>query len=173
SSNDLLAYWADDPRTDVIVLYLESFGNPRRFARMAPDVAQRKPIIAVKSGRSAAGSRAAASHSAALATSDIAVEALFEQAGVIRANTLQERAQLRVRGLGQDEQGLKASVDPSESQVQEMVETVLTPAHPDPLEPLLNQPCARTLHHPRAQRQAQCLVHGRVDVLAMPFQIRI
>jgi len=90
SSNDLLAYWADDPRTDVIVLYLESFGNPRRFARMAPDVARHKPIIAVKSGRSAAGSRAAASHSAALATSDIAVEALFEQAGVIRANTLQE-----------------------------------------------------------------------------------
>ena len=90
SSNDVLAYWADDPRTSVIVLYLESFGNPRRFARMAPDVAQRKPIIAVKSGRSAAGSRAAASHSAALATSDTAVEALFEQAGVMRANTLQE-----------------------------------------------------------------------------------
>jgi acyl-CoA synthetase (NDP forming) len=90
SSNDVLAYWADDPRTDVIVLYLESFGNPRRFARIAPDVARHKPIIAVKSGRSAAGSRAAASHSAALATSDTAVEALFEQAGVIRANTLQE-----------------------------------------------------------------------------------
>jgi acetyl coenzyme A synthetase (ADP forming)-like protein len=90
SSNDVLAYWADDPRTSVIVLYLESFGNPRRFARMAPEVAQRKPIVAVKSGRSAAGSRAAASHSAALATSDTAVEALFEQAGVIRANTLQE-----------------------------------------------------------------------------------
>ena len=90
SSNDVLAYWADDPRTSVIALYLESFGNPRRFARMAPAVAQRKPIVAVKSGRSAAGSRAAASHSAALATSDTAVEALFEQAGVIRANTLQE-----------------------------------------------------------------------------------
>ena len=88
SSNDVLAYWADDPHTSVIVLYLESFGNPRQFARIAPDVAQRKPIIAVKSGHSAAGSRAAASHSAALATSDTAVEALFEQAGVIRANTL-------------------------------------------------------------------------------------
>src|SRR5712691_5128096 len=90
SSNDVLAYWADDPRTSVLVLYLESFGNPRRFARIAPDVARHKPIIAVKSGRSVAGSRAAASHSAALATSDTAVEALFEQAGVIRANTLQE-----------------------------------------------------------------------------------
>src|SRR5262249_12682477 len=90
STNDLLAYWADDPRTDVIVLYLESFGNPRRFARIAPEVAQRKPIIAVKSGGSVAWSRAAASHSAALATSDVAVEALFEQAGVLRANTLQE-----------------------------------------------------------------------------------
>ena len=90
SSNDILAYWADDPRTSVLVLYLESFGNPRQFARLAPAVAQRKPIIAVKSGRSVAGSRAAASHSAALATSDTAVEALFEQAGVMRANTLQE-----------------------------------------------------------------------------------
>ena len=90
SSNDILAYWADDPRTSVMVLYLESFGNPRQFARLAPAVAQRKPIIAVKSGRSVAGSRAAASHSAALATSDTAVEALFEQAGVMRANTLQE-----------------------------------------------------------------------------------
>src|SRR5712691_1066558 len=81
-----------------------------------------------------------------------------------------DRAQLRVRGLGQDEQGLKASVDPSESEVQEMVETVLTPAHPDPLEPLLNKPFARTLDHPTAQRQAQFLVHGIVDVLAVPFQ---
>jgi len=55
SGNDLLSYWAEDPHTKVIVLYLESFGNPRKFARIAPDVARRKPIIAVKSGRSAAG----------------------------------------------------------------------------------------------------------------------
>jgi acyl-CoA synthetase (NDP forming) len=90
SSNDLLAYWADDPRTEVIVLYLESFGNPRKFARLAPQVARKKPIIAVKSGRSAAGKRAASSHSAALASLDVAVDALFEQAGVIRTNTLEE-----------------------------------------------------------------------------------
>jgi acyl-CoA synthetase (NDP forming) len=90
SSNDLLAYWADDPRTDVVLLYLESFGNPRKFARIAPEVAKRKPIVAVKSGRSAAGTRAASSHSAALASLDVAVDALFEQAGVIRTNTLEE-----------------------------------------------------------------------------------
>ena len=90
SSNDLLAYWAEDPHTDVIVLYLESFGNPRKFARIAPEVARQKPIVAVKSGRSAAGTRAASSHSAALANLDVAVEALFEQAGVIRSNTLEE-----------------------------------------------------------------------------------
>jgi acetyl coenzyme A synthetase (ADP forming)-like protein len=90
SSNDLLAYWADDPRTEVILLYLESFGNPRTFARIAPEVARRKPIVAVKSGRSAAGTRAASSHSAALASLDVAVEALFEQAGVIRTTTLEE-----------------------------------------------------------------------------------
>src|SRR5262249_4759105 len=76
--NALLCYWADDPRTSVIVLYLESFGNPRKFARIAPEVARHKPIIAVKSGRSAAGTRAASSHSAALASLDIAVDALFE-----------------------------------------------------------------------------------------------
>ena len=90
SSNDLLAYWADDPRTGVILLYLESFGNPRKFARIAREVARRKPIVAVKSGRSVAGTRAASSHSAALASLDIAVDALFEQTGVIRTTTLEE-----------------------------------------------------------------------------------
>jgi acetate---CoA ligase (ADP-forming) len=90
SNNDLLAYWLDDPRTGVVVLYLESVGNPRKFARLAPEVARRRPIVAVKSGRSAAGRRAAFSHSAALANLDVAVEALFEQAGVIRTNTLME-----------------------------------------------------------------------------------
>jgi acetyl coenzyme A synthetase (ADP forming)-like protein len=90
SSNDLVAYWKDDPRTEVIVLYLESFGNPRKFARIAPDVARRKPIIAVKSGRSAAGVRAASSHSASLASLDVAVDALFEQCGIVRADTLEE-----------------------------------------------------------------------------------
>ena len=90
SGNDLLSYWADDPKTAVIALYLESFGNPRKFARIAPDVARRKPIVAVKSGRSAAGTRAAASHSAALASLDVGVDALFAQAGVIRTTTLEE-----------------------------------------------------------------------------------
>jgi acetyl coenzyme A synthetase (ADP forming)-like protein len=90
SGNDLLCYWADDPETQVIALYLESFGNPRRFARIAPEVARRKPIVAVKSGRGTAGARAAASHSAALVNLDIGVDALFAQAGVTRTNTLEE-----------------------------------------------------------------------------------
>src|SRR4030095_4601876 len=90
SGNDLLSYWADDPRTAVVVLYLESFGNPRKFARIAPEVARRKPIVAVKSGRSAAGTRAASSHSASLASLDVAVDAVFEDAGVIRTSTLEE-----------------------------------------------------------------------------------
>ncbi|MDC0358762.1 GNAT family N-acetyltransferase, partial [Oligoflexia bacterium] len=63
SGNDLLCYWAEDPNTEVIALYLESFGNPRKFAQIAPRIAQQKPIVAVKSGRTAAGSRAAQSHS--------------------------------------------------------------------------------------------------------------
>lgn len=90
SSNDLLSYWANDPATEVIALYLESFGNPRKFARIAPEVAHKKPIVAVKSGRSTAGTRAAASHSAALTNVDVCVDALFEQAGVVRTTTLEE-----------------------------------------------------------------------------------
>jgi acetyl coenzyme A synthetase (ADP forming)-like protein len=90
SGNDLLSYWREDAGTDVIGLYLESFGNPRRFARLAPVVARHKPIVAVKAGRTAAGSRAASSHSASLACLDVAVDALFEQAGVIRTETLED-----------------------------------------------------------------------------------
>ena len=90
SGNDLILYWAEDPATDVIVLYLESFGNPRRFARVARRVAARKPIVAVKSGRTAVGSRAASSHTGALASTDRAVEALFRETGVIRTDTLEE-----------------------------------------------------------------------------------
>ena len=90
SSNDLLEYWQDDPNTDVVLLYLESFGNPRKFARVASRVARTKPILAMRSGTSRSGARAASSHTAALAGSDAAVEALFWQAGVLRARTLEE-----------------------------------------------------------------------------------
>ncbi|HLH21907.1 MAG TPA: GNAT family N-acetyltransferase [Chloroflexota bacterium] len=91
SGNDLLHYWETDPHTDVILLYLESFGNPRKFARIARRVGRTKPIVAVKSGRSTAGARATSSHTGALlAASDVPVEALFRQAGVIRTDTLEE-----------------------------------------------------------------------------------
>src|SRR5215469_2887233 len=91
SGNDLLEYWESDPQTDLVLLYLESFGNPRRFSRVARRVGQKKPILAVKSGRTTAGARATSSHTGAmLATSDVTVDALFAQSGVIRADTLGE-----------------------------------------------------------------------------------
>ncbi len=90
SSNDLLEWWEDDDATAAILLYLESFGNPRRFGRLARRVARKKPILALKSGTSASGQRAASSHTAALAGSETAVNALFHQAGVIRADSLEE-----------------------------------------------------------------------------------
>jgi acyl-CoA synthetase (NDP forming) len=90
SSNDLLEYWEDDPATGLVLLYLESFGNPRRFGRIARRVARTKPILAMKSGVTRAGSRAASSHTAALAGSEAAVAALFRQAGVIRSGTFEE-----------------------------------------------------------------------------------
>jgi acetate---CoA ligase (ADP-forming) len=97
SANDLLEYWEDDTQTDVVLLYLESFGNPRKFARVARRVARTKPIVAMKSGRTGAGARAASSHTAALAGSEAAVDALFHQAGVLRVDTLEEL--LDVTGL--------------------------------------------------------------------------
>ncbi|HYN10911.1 MAG TPA: GNAT family N-acetyltransferase [Vicinamibacterales bacterium] len=90
SSNDLIQYWVNDPNTGVILLYVESFGNPRKFSQIARRVGRRKPIVAVKSGRSPAGARAASSHTGALASSDAIVDALFRQAGVIRTTTLEE-----------------------------------------------------------------------------------
>ena len=90
SGNDLVQYWSEDPRTDVILLYLENFGSPGLFARIARRVARRKPIVAIKAGRSRAGARAAASHTGALAESDAVVDALFRQAGVVRTATLEE-----------------------------------------------------------------------------------
>jgi acetate---CoA ligase (ADP-forming) len=90
SGNDLIQYWEADENTELILLYLESFGNPRKFARIARRVAKHKPILAVKSGRSSAGARATSSHTGALlATSDVTVDALFRQAGVIRTDTLE------------------------------------------------------------------------------------
>jgi acetyl coenzyme A synthetase (ADP forming)-like protein len=90
SGNDLIQYWAEDPHTSVILLYLESFGNPKKFGEIARRVARLKPIAAVKAGRSSAGARAASSHTGALAATDTVVDALFRQAGVIRTGTLEE-----------------------------------------------------------------------------------
>src|SRR6185369_4228416 len=90
SGNDLLEYWEKDPATRVILLYLESFGNPRRFTQIARRVGRSKPIAAVKSGRTRAGARAASSHTGSLAGADNAVDALCHQSGVIRTDTIEE-----------------------------------------------------------------------------------
>ncbi len=90
SSNDLLEWWEDDEETNLVLLYLESFGNPRKFGRLAARVARKKPILALKAGTTGSGARAASSHTAALAGSETAVDALFRQAGVLRARTLEE-----------------------------------------------------------------------------------
>ena len=90
SSNDLLEWWEEDEGSDVVLLYLESFGNPRKFGRLARRVARRKPVLALKAGTTGAGARAAGSHTAALAGSDVAIDALFRDAGVLRPRSLEE-----------------------------------------------------------------------------------
>jgi acyl-CoA synthetase (NDP forming)/RimJ/RimL family protein N-acetyltransferase len=88
SGNDMLQYWQTDPATDVVLLYLETFGNPRKFARVARRLARTKPIVAVKSGRHTGPIAALADHNEPI--DDASVRALFEQAGVIRVETLSE-----------------------------------------------------------------------------------
>jgi acetate---CoA ligase (ADP-forming) len=94
NENDFLAYLKDDPQTDVILFYLEDLADPRRFFQLAQEITSQvprpKPILAIKSGRTAAGARAASSHTGALAGSDEAYDALFAQCGVLRVESLEE-----------------------------------------------------------------------------------
>lgn len=90
AADDLLEWWAADERTRVVLLYLESFGDPLRFAQIARELSRSKPIVAVKSGRSERGGLAASSHTGSLATGDLAVGALVEQCGLLRVDTVEE-----------------------------------------------------------------------------------
>ena len=90
SGNDILEDLEADENTDIILMYLESFGNPRKFTKIVRRLSKQKPIIAVKAGRTLAGARAASSHTGALAGLDVAVDALFEQCGVHRATSIEE-----------------------------------------------------------------------------------
>jgi acetyltransferase len=90
SGNDLIEYWEDDPDVQLILMYLESFGNPRRFTKIARRITKKKPILTVKAGRTAQGARAASSHTGSIVGLDIATESLLEQCGVIRASSIEE-----------------------------------------------------------------------------------
>src|SRR5262249_6090266 len=88
--NDVVEAWEDDPRVNVVLMYLESFGNPKRFLSIAGRVSRKKPILAVKSGRTPAGARAAFSHTGALAATGGGYHRLLDQAGVIRVESMSE-----------------------------------------------------------------------------------
>jgi len=90
TSETLLEYWKDEENTDQILLYMESIANPQEFSRLAKEVTKKKPVIAIKAGRSEAGASAASSHTGSLAGADLAADALLKQSGVIRVNSLLE-----------------------------------------------------------------------------------
>ncbi len=98
SGNDLLEYWENDPHTSIITMYLESFGNPRKFTELATRISKKKPIVIVKSGTSAAGARAASSHTGSLAGTEAAADALLRQVGVLRVSSIEEMIHL-LQGL--------------------------------------------------------------------------
>ncbi|WP_236794269.1 bifunctional GNAT family N-acetyltransferase/acetate--CoA ligase family protein [Amycolatopsis sp. GM8] len=90
SGNDLLMWWQRDPQTEIAVLYLESFGNPRKFGRLARALAREKPVVAIRTGETEVAQRAAASHTAAAVTPAVTRDALYEQAGVIAVDSISE-----------------------------------------------------------------------------------
>jgi len=95
TAQDFIRYWRDDDNTDLILLYLESLGDPRGFLELAKEVSKKKPILVVKGGRSTTGLRAARSHTGALVEgSGSLIETLFMQAGIIRTDTLEEMLDL-------------------------------------------------------------------------------
>ncbi len=101
SGNDLLLQWEHDDTVDTILMYVENFGNPKNFLEIAGRISKHKPIIVVKSGRSEIGAQAASSHTGALAASDTAVDALMQQAGVIRAGSVEEVFDIAMAFSGQ------------------------------------------------------------------------
>ena len=90
TDNDFLEFLAAHENTKVITLYLESLEHISQFRKIATSISRKKPIIAVKAGRSKSGAKAASSHTGALASSDLATEALFKQTGILRADTIEE-----------------------------------------------------------------------------------
>ncbi len=90
SGNDLLSYWEEDPKTKMAILYLETFGNPRRFVRIARRMTYKKPILCVKSARSVAGRKAAEAKSGGYSGGEREVGALFMQTGIILAPSLED-----------------------------------------------------------------------------------
>ncbi|WP_267887172.1 bifunctional acetate--CoA ligase family protein/GNAT family N-acetyltransferase, partial [Thermobifida halotolerans] len=90
SSNDLLRWWEADPNTTMAIMHVESFGNPRKFSRVARRLGRKMPVLTVLAGRSAAGQRAAASHTGASLTPALTTETLFRQAGVLAARGIGE-----------------------------------------------------------------------------------
>jgi acetyltransferase len=90
TTETFLDYWKDEPNTDQILLYMETISEPAEFSRLAKQVTKKKPVVALKAGRSAAGASAASSHTGSLAGADLAADALLKQSGVIRANSVLE-----------------------------------------------------------------------------------
>ncbi len=90
SANDVLAYWRDDEATRVVLMYLENFGNPRNFTRIARSMSKEKPVLVVKAARTQAGARAGLSHTGALAELDVAIDALLAQCGAQRVASVEE-----------------------------------------------------------------------------------
>ncbi|GAB3966705.1 bifunctional GNAT family N-acetyltransferase/acetate--CoA ligase family protein [Actinoallomurus acanthiterrae] len=142
SGNDLMQYWEEDPATEVILLYLESIGNPRKFTRLARRISRTKPIVAVKSGRTTQG--VPLGHAAqALTLPDHAVSALFAQAGVVRVDSLGELFDVaQVLAYQPLPTGRRVAIVGNSDSIGLLVQDAATAAQLDPLTPVDLGPAA-------------------------------
>jgi acyl-CoA synthetase (NDP forming)/GNAT superfamily N-acetyltransferase len=142
SGNDLMQYWEEDPATEVILLYLESIGNPRKFTRLARRISRVKPIVAVKSGRTTQG--VPLGHAArALSLPDHAVSALFAQAGVVRVDSLGELFDVaQILAYQPLPTGRRVAIAGNSDSIGLLVQDAATAAGLDPLTPVDLGPAA-------------------------------
>ncbi|GAA4628523.1 hypothetical protein GCM10023196_045220 [Actinoallomurus vinaceus] len=142
SGNDLMQYWEEDPATEVILLYLESIGNPRKFTRLARRISRAKPIVAVKSGRTTQG--VPLGHAArALTLPDHAVSALFAQAGVVRVDSLGELFDVaQILAYQPLPTGRRVAIVGNSDSIGLLVQDAATAAELDPLAPVDLGPAA-------------------------------
>ncbi len=170
SGNDLLQYWEEDPNTKMAILYLETFGNPRRFVRIARRMTSKKPILCIKSGKSLAGRKTTESKSGIITAGEREVEALFQQTGIILAPTLEDLFDVAVVLVHQPlPKGNRVSIIANSSGVATLFADACEINYLNVSGPGVIDLGAFTSPDKYEEAVKNCLIHNEVDALLVGF----